>query len=129
MTRFRPFVFLSLLLGFFAVSMADDPVAPPPTPVVMTAELTDGSRIIGAPIDLASLPLKVEFGKLEIPLRLIAQADFTANRAAFQIKLKNADSYTGTLELERIKIQTAYGEANVPVARIARITIREAAKP
>ncbi len=123
---YRALLLPAFLLFIAATLRADDTPAPPQQ---ITLELTDGSRIIGAPVDMTALPLKAEFGKIDIPLRLIAQGDFTANRAGFAVKFRNNDTLTGTLDLERIKVQTSYGEANVPLARIARITIKEAPKP
>lgn len=134
-----PVVLALAMISLIAVQADDAPVAPgtPVAPVVaapsaveLTIQLTDNSRIIGSPMDLSALPLKLEFTKLDIPLHLLTQAEFTANRAALAVKFRNSDTLTGNLELERIRLKTSYGEATIPVARIAKITfVIPAAKP
>ncbi len=99
------------------------PVAAAEPVVQLQVVLTDGSKIHGSPVDFSTLPLKIEFAKLDVPLRLIAQGSYTSQRAAFAIRFRNNDTLTGALELDRIKVQTAYGPAVIPVARIATITV------
>lgn len=100
--------------------------APPatPAPLLFTADLIDGIKLIGQPIDLTTLPLKTEFANLQIPLTLIASAAFNKERTHLQVRLKNGDLITGVLELQRIRLRTAYGEASVPVAKLASITAK-----
>ena len=118
------------MMSLFTVVAEDAPAPTPPPTIELTIQLTDNSRIIGSPIDLSALPLKLEFTKLDIPLHLLAQAEFTADRAAITVKFRNNDTLTGKLELERIKLRTTYGEATIPAARIAKITFAvPAAKP
>ncbi len=99
------------------------PAAPAATTIAITIELTDGSRIIGSPVQIAALPLRLSFAQLDIPLPLIASAQFTADRKSFSVKFTNNDTLTGTPELDRIKLKTTYGEADVPLSRIARILV------
>lgn len=105
------------------------PAPPPPAPgVQLQVVLTDGSKIHGSPVEFSALPLKLEFTRIEVPLHLIAQGSFTAQRAAFAIRFnRNNDMLTGTLELERIRIQSAYGLAVIPIDRIATIIVTPAA--
>jgi len=124
---FIPPLILVILLG--NVRLQGDASAPAAPAVQVALELSDGSRIIGEPVDLAALPLKTDFTTIDIPLRLIAEAGFTTNRAAFQVKFKNSDTLTGSLMLERLKVKTSYGEATVLLTRVAKIVVREATKP
>lgn len=108
---------------------ADDPAptpAPPPaaTPSVqMTIELVEGSKILGTPIDLTALPMKVDFGEIEVALTLIQQLTFTKDRASIVVKFRNSDQVTGALLLKQVKIKTAFGQATIPIERIAKMTI------
>jgi hypothetical protein len=104
----------------------DQPPAPPAKPVepVMTLELTDGSRIVGAAIELASLPLRADFGRVQIPLALIAHGQFASDRASLQVRFRNNDVLTGQLELETFKLRTPYGEATVPAKRVSRFSVQ-----
>ncbi len=99
------------------------PDSPAATPQ-FTADLIDGIRLIGEPVDLAALPLKTQFAKLDIPLPLIASAAFNKDRTLLQVRFKNGDLISGTLELERIRLRTAYGEANLPIAKLAMIAVK-----
>ena len=114
-------LFLLAMFCFITARADDAPVVTLPT-VELTIQLTDNSRIIGSPIELAALPVKLEFTQLDIPLHLLAEAQFTANRAGFAVKFRNNDTLTGNLQLEQIKLKTSYGQATIPVARIAKIT-------
>ena len=109
------------------------PAAPPAVPshvVQLQVVLTDGSKIHGTPVGFAALPLQLEFTKIDVPLHLIAQGAYTAQRAGFAIRFRNNDTLTGTLEMKRITVQTAYGLADIPVDRIATIIVTvTAAKP
>lgn len=121
-------VVLSLLGG--KLHGGQTPAGPPPPVVKLMVVLTDGSKIHGSPVEFVALPLKLEFTKIDVPLHLIAQGAFTAQRAAFAIRFRNNDTLTGTLEFERIKVQTAYGLAVIPVGRIASISVElDAARP
>ncbi len=95
-----------------------------PAPLLFTADLVDGIKLIGEPLELAALPLKTEFAKLQIPLPLIASAAFNKDRTLLQVRLKNGDLISGVLELERIRLRTAYGEATVPIAKLATLTTK-----
>lgn len=106
-----------------AVQAQENPAPKSPPGVLLQIVLSDGTKIHGSPVELSALPLKIEFAKLDVPLHLIAQGSFTAERAAFAVRFRNGDTLTGTLEMDRVKVQTAYGLASVPVARIATITV------
>lgn len=98
----------------------------PDAAVTLTVELLDGSRIIGPPVDLKSLPLKVDFGDVDIPLSLIDHAAYTKDRAAIVVKFANGDQLTGVAQLDRLLIRTAFGQASVPLSRVAKITVKTA---
>lgn len=116
-----------LILGGAASFAADPPVPPPPAKPaapVLTLELTDGSRIVGAADELTVLPLRADFGKVEIRMSLIAQGQFAADRGAMQVRFRNGDVLTGQLELETFKLRTPYGDAVVPAKRVSRLTLQ-----
>lgn len=117
----------SLLITFSVLSTArsQDATTPPPAPanVQLTVELVDGSRIIGPPISISTLPLKAEFGEVKLPLTLIQQCSFTKDRASLIVKFRNGDQLTGALLLKQIKVKTAFGQATIPIERIGKITV------
>lgn len=121
----------SLLIIFSMGSNAQsqDATTPPPAPaptsdnVQLTVELVDGSRIIGPPISISTLPLKAEFGEVKLPLTLIQQCSFTKDRASLVVKFRNGDQLTGALLLKQIKVKTAFGQATIPIERIGKITV------
>lgn len=100
------------------------PSTPSPVPnVQMTIELIEGSKILGSPIELTALPMKVDFGEIEVALTLIQQLTFTKDRASVVVKFRNGDQVTGALQLKQIKIKTAFGQATIPIERIAKLSI------
>ena len=98
------------------------PTTEAPASLLFAVDLIDGIKLMGQPIDLAALPVKTEFAKLQIPLPLIASAAFNKERTLVQVRLKNGDLISGVLELERIRLRTLYGEATVPIAKLAALT-------
>lgn len=110
----------------------DDPDPTPPTSptsppqvqsVQMTIELIEGSKILGSPIELTALPMKVDFGEIEVALTLVQQLTFTKDRASVVVKFRNGDQVTGALQLKHIKIKTAFGQATIPIERIAKVSV------
>ena len=93
--------------------------------IIFTIQLVDGSKLIGPPVNLRALDMKADFAPVSIPLHLIGYASMSKDHTALTIKFRNNDVLTGKPTFDKIVIRTAFGQAAVPVARIAKISITE----
>lgn len=84
-------------------------------------ELKDGSRLIGAPLEKA-LPVTLDFMKASIPLEKIRACEIRHKDERVVVNLQNGDKLTGTLELEKFKLETAMGKLSPEIAQIDRMT-------
>ena len=118
-----------LLLGTALAQEADPAPTPPspPTPAIsVTAELADGAKILGQPIDLESLPVKADFGSIKIPLRLLATVESNKERTAVTCRFRNNDTLSAQLEIYTLLIKTSYGEATSPLSRVNKLHFSDA---
>ncbi len=77
--------------------------------------LKDGTRLIGVPGNSDVVVLEVAFGRVEIPLRLLATVKFSTNRQPAQLRFKNGDTLTGRVVLDKLKFETSYGVMTIPI--------------
>lgn len=87
-----------------------------------TAELTDGTKVTGDLPDLDALPLRVDFGEVEIPLRLIHSVQIGRGDSPVKVRFLNGDLLSGRLGFETLVLSTKYGRLSIAVQQIERIT-------
>jgi len=93
--------------------------------IIFTIQLVDGSKLIGPPVDMKELSIKADFGPISIPLNLVSYATFSKDHQSLAIKFRNNDLLTGKPTFAKVAIRTAFGQAAIPVARIAKLSIAE----
>ncbi len=84
----------------------------------ITVELNNGTRFVGTAIGLDHLPIRVDFGNIQIPPSVIQQITSSKDNQATVIRFKNGDQLTGHLILKQLKLKTRYGIATLPTDRI-----------
>ncbi len=84
-------------------------------------ELTDGSRLVGTPLDVG-LKMSVEFSKISVPLSTIQQCKVLHKEQRVVLALQNGDQVTGIAEDESFPLQTALGRLTPSFTQIDRIT-------
>jgi hypothetical protein len=105
----------------FAAEEADE------SPLQLTVELTDGSRLIGTS-KLSSLPVRSEaLGKIEIPLAKIRTVKFSHDHESVAVTMTNGDSVRGGLGDLSLQLRTSFGDITVPVEHVTTISISVAA--
>ena len=104
-------------------SIAADPPAPR---VRLALDLSEGSRIIGIPID-ATFALQSEFGRVELPFAETTLVAFHKDRKRVTVVLLNGDRISGTFELGKFRLATAFGDITIDVLFLDRIVC--AARP
>lgn len=117
---------INLLIGGLALAITGVAVwagDAPETKMVVRAvlELTDGSRLVGTPLD-AGLKMSVEFSKISVPLKTIQQCKVLHKEQRVSLTLQNGDQVTGTAEDDSFQLQTMLGRLAPSFAQIDRIT-------
>jgi hypothetical protein len=89
--------------------------------------LTDGSRIVGAPL-FRSLTLHAEaIGKLEIPVDKLACLTGGGTQEIVTVLLANGDVLRGTLSTADFPVRAGFGEVKLPARLTREIEFRRAA--
>jgi hypothetical protein len=121
----KPFHLAGLLAFLPVLGMAAAPSPPPPPTsgehVRATVELVDGSRLVGEP-DGATLPLRLEFGQLEVPLRRITMLEPVDAGPMVTIHLANGDRISGSLEQDLLPLATLVGRVTPAVRQVRRVS-------
>lgn len=101
------------------------PSEPGPPGSKFSLLLNDGTRLVGVPVGTDALPLESEFGRIEIPLKIIAGAESVPSRSVLEVRLRNGDRITGRLCLAHLEFETSYGRLNVPIESLAALQAGE----
>lgn len=93
------------------------------SPLQVTVDLTDGSRLIGI-TKLTSLPVRSEaLGKLQIPLAKIRAVKFSRDHESVNVTMTNGDQMKGGLDDLSLELRTCFGEVTIPVEHVTAISI------
>lgn len=96
------------------------------SPVVVTVDLNDGSRVVGKSDSLTDLRLRTSFGEVRIPIGQVAGVQFKDDQGTTVVRFHNGDQVTGTLDLKALgdlKVATALGETTVPLKLVTACKI------
>ena len=88
------------------------------SPIAVSVELNDGSRVVGTSDGPRELRLKTSFGAARIPVAQIASVQFKDDQGTVTVRFHNGDQLSGTLDLKALgdlKVLTALGETTVPM--------------
>lgn len=84
-------------------------------------ELADGSRLVGQP-KMDALPLVSSFGKMSVRLDTIASVAVNAASNSVTVNLRNGDRISGSLGVNELGLDTAFGQLKLPAGVIKRLT-------
>ena len=87
-----------------------------------TVELTDGSRILGSPIN-NRFRLQASVGALNLNWQLVKSVEDLGDGKGFSLIFRNDDRANGTLETSALALHTLLGDLNVPLALTRRIRV------
>jgi hypothetical protein len=107
---------------------ASPPPAVSPAPPQVTAveelkftlNLRDGSHLVCSMVADAKFPVQTDFGKVELPLKLIKMVQFNDDKETTSVLLHNGDRLSGGLELRELAVQTSFGAFSIPTAVVVR---------
>ena len=87
-----------------------------------TLNLSDGSRLLGAP-SFKEVSVQSSFGTMQIPLQKIRSVTFSADHKSIELALGNGDRLTGSSSAESFKIKTLFGAVSIPAAIIKTMSV------
>lgn len=85
-----------------------------------TLSLRDGSHLVCTVPQATVIPLQTDFGKIEIPLRLVRAIQFNEDQKTSKTMLHNGDQLSGNLDLHGVKVNTSFGSISIPTAVLVR---------
>ena len=88
----------------------------------LVMELTDGSRIVGSPVD-ESFTMQTGLGALNLKWQLVKSAEISGEGSGGSLVLLNDDRANGTFGKNAIALHTLLGDLNVPLALTRRIRV------
>ena len=131
----KKFIVSSVCLALAAAAMAQDrnaakdkKTAASPTPAAAPAvqlvfEMSDGTRVIGAPA-VDRLKIATQYAKLDFLFSKSGSIEFSGADHAAHVKLQNGDQLNGKLAVTEIAVTTSSGKVAVPLAKVGRILVR-----
>ena len=87
-----------------------------------TVELTDGSRILGSPLN-DSFPLHTGLGPMTLKWQLVKSVESIGGGNEFLVIFRNDDRAKGTLEFNTFTLHTLLGDLTVPLALTRSIRV------
>ena len=88
----------------------------------LTVDLTDGSRLLGSPVQ-ESFPWKTGFGPLTLKWDRLQSVEKTGEASRFSVVLRNGDRAGATPETDTFTLRTLLGDLPVPLALTRRIGV------
>ena len=117
------FISLVILAASLLAQTEDSRAIPDPAETVhFTVELTDGSRLLGLPVN-DSLPWKTAFGQLTFEWDRLKSVEMVGDGSRFSVVFRNGDHAGGTPVAEAFMLRTLLGDLPVPLALTRRIGI------
>jgi hypothetical protein len=88
----------------------------------LTVFLKDGSRIVGtSPKEI--LPFRAGFGRIEIPMALVASLAMNSDGETAVVQFRNDDRLTGIPMLDVVSVDAVFGSFKIPLTAIRRFTV------
>ena len=80
--------------------------------IVLTLDLLDGSRVIGMS-GIRTVPVQTPYARINIPLQQIRSIRMDENHQTASIELQNGDRIKGSMNLDPIELETAFGKVSI----------------
>jgi len=119
-----PCLVLTAFGAFAPLGGQDKDPADKAQPAAVTADLNDGSRVVGKSDSIQEWRLRTTFGEVRIPAGQVAAVKFKDGQGAAEVRFHNGDRLTGTLDLKALgdlKVATALGETTVPLKLVNQL--------
>lgn len=120
----KPILTSCLLLASSFLTRAQTSAPPVASDTVRLAvELTDGSRLMGSPVNV-SFPWKSGLGPLTLDWCRLRSAERAGNRDRFALSFRNDDHVAGTPEASAFTLRTLLGDLAIPLELTRRIGVQ-----
>ncbi len=91
--------------------------------VRFSVELTDGSRLLGTPVN-DRFPWKTGLGPLTLEWNRLRSVERAGNKDKFSLSFRNDDHVAGTPEANTFTLRTMLGDLTIPLALTRRIGVQ-----
>ena len=115
-------VFLSVI-SFIALAAA---ASPPPRLMV---EMRDGSRVAGQTVEDTVSVHSAAMGKLKLGWATLRAIEYAASSDTARLTATNGDAFTVQLDDDTLRLQTDFGQTELPVKLIRSIKVAPPTKP
>ncbi|MFC1497653.1 LamG domain-containing protein [Verrucomicrobiota bacterium] len=88
----------------------------------LALELTDGSRVMGAPL-IKTVPIITPYAEMDVALKLVSSIEFADDHKTVKIHFQNDDQLEGTIGLNEIELETLFSKCAVEVEHITSVNI------
>ena len=123
MKTFRCLCFLIAAVLFCRSIQAMPPAGDPPAGFRLTVELRDGSRVIGKSREDHFQFRSEVFGELKLPLGKIRCVESLAKTNLVKLTTASDDSLTVAFAMKELRVETTYGNVELPVALIKNVRV------
>lgn len=107
-----------------AKSLPEQPSAKPADPprgFRFTLDLKDGSHLVCRGSKGLSIPVKAEFGEMDIPLSMVRSIQFYDDQRSIKVGFHNEDRLTGVFRAEELEVETLLGKIKIPAHVIVHL--------
>ena len=84
----------------------------------VTADLDDGSTLIGTLKGVQAVPFRTALGRIEVPLKCVDRITASSRDEHVAIEFLNGDRLTGFLGIDTLNLHTAVGAVAIPISRL-----------
>lgn len=94
----------------------------PEPQVRLELDLVDASYISGVP-GIESVPVQTPYAKMDIPLKQILTLTIGEDHETAAVEMRNGDKLKGVVNIEPIKLETAFGKVTIGVEHIRKLDV------
>jgi len=121
-------LFLAAVLSSFCLIIQIASAAGHSDGVRLTVDLQDGARLIGKSADATFKFQSDAFGKMNLSLDKIRTIESSGQTNSVRLTTSNSDMLAVQFAMKDIRLETEYGEINVPVRLIKHLRVSTAGK-
>ena len=104
-------------LGGLVRAEADDTKQAAPA-LYLEIDLRDGSRLVGTPVAIASIPIQTGYAKADVPLEQISSLSLEGGLEDVSLSLLNGDNLNGGIGLDSFGLKTIFGKVTIGIGDV-----------
>ena len=114
-------------LGGLVRAEADDTKQAAPA-LYLEIDLRDGSRLVGTPVAIASIPIQTGYAKADVPLEQISSLSLEGGLEDVSLSLLNGDNLNGGIGLDSFGLKTIFGKVTIGIGDVRLLRVLPSGK-